>query len=67
MNPPRNRVRFGQGSTSPVMGSGGFEGYLGSGAGFRRNSEAINGQLTSFLWTVLRAVAQVFGKGASYG
>ena len=58
MNQPRNRVR----STRSVMGPGGFEGYLGSGAGFRRNSEAINGQLTSFPWKVSRAVAAISGK-----
>ena len=59
MTQPRNRVIFGKGSTRPVMGPGAFGGYSGSGAGFRRNSKAINGQLTSFLWAVLRAVAGI--------
>ena len=41
--------------------------HQGSGAGFRRNSEAINGVLTGFLCAVSGAVGPVFGEGAGYG
>jgi hypothetical protein len=39
-----------------------FGGYQGSGAGFRRNGWAINGQLMAFLCGVARTVAASFGK-----
>ena len=42
-------------------------GHKGSLALFRRNSQAINGQLTGMWWRVSRAVAAVCGEGAGYG
>jgi hypothetical protein len=42
----------------------GYLGYLGSGAGFRRSSVAINGLLTSTWCVVFRAVEAVCGKVA---
>jgi hypothetical protein len=38
----------------------------GSGAGFRRASEAINGGLMAFLCVMMSAVVPVSGKGARY-
>ena len=50
----------------PQAGLWRFGGYLGSGASFRRNSQAINGLLTGILCVVSRALGAVFGEEVVY-
>ena len=59
---PAARARF---RTQLALGR--FWGCLGSGAGFRRAYQSVNGVLTAFLCVMMSAGAGIFGKGPACG
>ena len=67
MTPGRKKKVESRRVGTPVLAPGRSGGYLGRGEGFRRNSQAINGQLTGILCAVSRAGVPVLGEEAACG